>query len=208
MGDDMTKNGKLIQLIYFIVGIPAALAVIFSVFLLYRQSKMPKPPLKANVVDCGRWKAPFYVEEELKGMQKVSHACESLKKVLPNDDFFKEMFSELHEFSSEIISEIECVEPCEADNVTHLKSIYSILVKNDGSKICEDLKIIFRDAKYIEFKKEGEARQKFQDLILVKMGDLDSSVTIEIDVWATCPIGEKPEFKITSRGQPADVYFN
>ena len=192
---------------YFIVGILVTLAIIFIAFLVYRRNEMPKSPLVASVVDFGYWKAPFYVEEELKGMQKVSHSCESFKKVMPADDTFKKTFSEVHEFSSEIISEIERLEPCEADNVTHLKSIHSILVKNDGSKVCEDLKIIFQDAKYIEFKKEGEKRQKFQNIILVKMGDLDSSVTIEIDVWATCPAGEKPEFKITSRGQPADVFF-
>lgn len=198
---------RLIKLLYYTVGIIASLMLI----IIYKKSIWPHKPessLKATVLDCVCWKAPLYIEEELIGMQKVSNSCNSLKMVMPDDDTLKKAFSKVHEFASEIISEIERLEPCEANNVALLRTMYSIIIKNDGSKVCEDIKILVKDAKYIEFEKEGEKRQKFQDRILVLIGSLDSSMTIEVNVWTTSLVNKKPEFKITSSGQPADVRFN
>lgn len=149
MSKDNDKNG-IKEIVTWIIGILASIAVIvYTFWVIYRTHE---PHLKA-IVDCENWKAPYYVEEELRGMDKVNNLCKSLNGVM--DPNLNVAFPDVNDLSRKIIGEIEVIEPCEADNVDCLESMHTIRVQNDGDYGSENVGIIFEDAKYIEYLKRG-----------------------------------------------------
>lgn len=217
-------NGKIAKW-QLILSVITAIGVIVGVVgvignLVYNQfqvksAEMNKPNLIGDVF-YEHWMIPFNVNEELKGMEKISQMCGSLKKVEVADklkgkneaaDKLKETLSKLNLSISEINGEFKRLEPCDINNVKQLKSQYYFSLKNNGGKVCEDIRIIFKDAKYIEFKISDGEKQKTNDQGYALIGDLYPSVGLNINVWATCPIN-KPEYIITSKDGTADITVN
>ncbi len=200
----MANDRKWIPSVYYIVGTLAAIIVI--VLGIPRIIKWFEPDLMA-IAHGGSWSAPYCVEEELIGMQKVSHACESFKAGMPDDNAVKKAFPKVHKFTSKAISEIEHLEPCEADNVKSLRAMYTIEIENKEEGVSNTLILVTDGAKYVEYeKKSAEGKQqKFQELRdqecrLVIMGELEYKARITAKVWVIEPISRYGFFKIRHEG--------
>ena len=105
-----------------------------------------------------------------------------------------------------VIETIENLAPYEVNSIGCVKSMYTILVANKGGYVSENVVFISDDAKYIEYKKEGEEIKPFRNRRYVSMGDLAPSLTIEMSVWTTCPVCRQPKFKITQNSTPAKIH--
>ena len=98
--------------LYWITGVMLTIGTVGAVAL--EIDRYFAPDLHATV-DCENWQAPFYIEEELKGVKKAGNACESLKVVMP-DDKLKKLFPKVYELSLGNIREFEGIETYDTDN--------------------------------------------------------------------------------------------
>lgn len=206
----MAKDRKWISTVCY--SIFATLAAIVVIVLgVPKIIELFEPDLMA-IANGGNWSAPFYVEEELIFMQKVSHACERLKAGMPDDDAVKKAFPKVHEFTSKAISQIEPLEPCEADNVKSLRAMYAIEIQNNGGRTSNRilLEITDADAKYVRYENYGKNETVTDDFRddkcrIVSMGRLEPEGRILANAWVISPVSQDGGFKITQENRQKNV---
>ena len=201
----MGKEKKLIPSIYYIFATIAAIIVIVlgipEIYTLF------EPDLKATA-NGGDWNAHSELEKELKGMVKVSHLCKNLKGVIgPN---LNVEFQEVNDLSLKIIGEIEDIEPCEANNVESLRTMYTIEVENNGKTTSNRIILEIMDAKYVHYENYGKSGTKTGDFRdnecrIVPMGRLERKGRILAKAWVISSVSPEGCFKILQEGRRDDV---
>jgi len=179
----------------------ASIATIVGTIWAIEKTREPRLHV---TVKCENWKDPNHVELELKGMHEVSNLCKRLEKVI--DPNLNVEFPDVNDLSCKMIKEIDELEPCEANTARQLRSMYSIRVQNKGHRKSEHVILTFEDAKYIEYKKEGEDKRIYRERRFVDMNDLSPTRAISIKAWATCPVSRLREFHISQDFGPYPSY--
>jgi len=216
--DKLGGKMKAKKFVISLVSVLVSIAAIYGAYLAYCELTVNRGPCLRAVVDCEQWKDPCDVEEELKCIAKVCQFCDSIKGMIDpnlsnvvqdvNDPNLNVAFQDVNDLSLKIIEQLKAIKPCEAQDVALLKSKHTIKMRNDGSESIENLGIIFEKAKYVEYKKEGEKKTKIRgEKQIITLGNLLPGATIEMDVWATCEVSKRPEFKIRHSRRPQDIYI-